>query len=180
MSLSFGHIITILAYAVGMLLLGWWAQRRIQGTEGYFVGGRHVPGWAVGLSMLGTAISSITFLAYPGSAYTGNWSRLIPGMMLPITTLIAVYFFVVFYRRTLFVSAYEYFEHRFGPWGRSYTSAVWSIASIYRMGTILYLISLAIQSFTGWHIVTVMVVTAIIVTAYTMMGGSRWKTSKCG
>ena len=171
MSLSFGHIITVLIYAGAMLALGWWAKGRITGTEGFFVGGRSIPGWAVGLSMLGTAISSVTFLAYPGSAFTGNWSRLVPGMMLPITTIVAVYFFVVFYRRSLFVSAYEYFERRFGNWGRSYTSALWSLGSIYRMGTILYLISVAIQSFTGWDFVTVMLITALLVTAYTMLGG---------
>ena len=171
MALSWGHFATIAAYAVGILWLGFWAKGRIKGTEGFFVGGRQIPGWAVGLSLLGTAISSITVLAYPGSAYTGNWSRLIPGMMLPVATLVAVYFFVVFYRRTLFVTVYEYFERRFGPWARSYTGAVWSLASIYRMGVILYLISLAIQSFTGWNIVTVMFVTAVIVTAYTMLGG---------
>ena len=171
MSLSFGHIITVVIYAIAMLALGWWASGRIKGTEGFFVGGRSIPGWAVGISMLGTAISSITFLAYPGSAFLGNWSRLVPGMMLPITTVVAVYFFVVFYRRSLFVSAYEYFERRFGNWGRSYTSALWSLGSIYRMGTILYLISVAIQSFTGWDFVTVMLVTGALVTAYTMLGG---------
>jgi solute:Na+ symporter, SSS family len=169
--LRFGHVITVVIYAMAMLLLGWWASRRITGTEGYFVGGRSIPGWAVGLSMLGTAISSVTFLAYPGSAFTGNWSRLIPGLMLPVTTVIAVYFFVVFYRRSLFVSAYEYFERRFGPWARSYTSALWSLGSIYRMGTILYLISVAIKTFTGWDFVTVMLITAIVVTAYTLVGG---------
>ena len=171
MSLSFGHVITVAAYAAAMLGLGWWAKGRIKGTEGFFVGGRAIPGWAVGLSLLGTAISSITFIAYPGSAFSGNWSRLVPGMMLPLTTVVAVYFFVVFYRRSLFVSAYEYFERRFGNWGRSYTSALWSLASIYRMGTILYLISIAIRSFTGWSFVTVMLITALLVTAYTMLGG---------
>ena len=171
MSLQAGHIVSLAIYALAVLWLGWWAQKRISGTEGYFVGGRKIPGWAVGISMLGTAISSITFLALPGAAYDGNWSRLVPGMMLPVAALIAVYFFVVFYRRTGFVSAYQYFENRFGPWGRSYTSAVWSLISIFRMGTILYLISVAIQSFTGWHILNVMFLTGALVTAYTIMGG---------
>ncbi len=171
MSLESGHIISVTLYVIAVLWLGRWAQKRISGTEGYFVGGRSIPGWAVGVSMLGTAISSITFLAFPGSAYDGNWSRLVPGMMLPVAALIAVYFFVVFYRRTGFVSAYQYFEHRFGNWGRSYASAVWSMLSIFRMGTILYLISLAIQSFTGWPILVVMIFTGALVTAYTIMGG---------
>ena len=171
MGLQFGHIISIVLYAAAMLALGWWSMRRIKGTEGYFVGGRSVPGWAVGISMLGTAISSVTFLAFPGSAFAGNWSRMTPGFFLPLATLVAVYFFVVFYRRTLFVSAYEYFERRFGTWGRTYASAMWSLMSMFRMGTILYLISVAIHGFTGWNILLIMIVTGILVTAYTMMGG---------
>lgn len=164
-------LVAIVLYGLAMLALGWWATRRIKTTEGYFVGGRAVPGWAVGLSLLGTAISSITFLAYPGSAYAGNWSRLVPGLMLPIAALIGAYFFVVFYRKTLFVSAFQYYEKRFGPWARSYASIVWNMASVYRMGTILYLVSLPIQHFTGWNIITVMLVTGTVITIYTMMGG---------
>ena len=171
MGLQAGHIVSIVVYGLAMLALGWWSMRRITGTEGYFVGGRSIPGWAVGISMLGTAISSVTFLAYPGSAFAGDWSRLTPGFMLPLATLIAVWFFVVFYRRTMFVSAYEYFEHRFGAWGRTYASAMWSLMSMFRMGTILYLISVAIHGFTGWNILAIMIVTGILVTAYTMMGG---------
>ena len=170
-SLRLPDVVAIVLYGVAMLTLGWWAKKRIKGTEGYFVGGRAIPGWAVGLSLLGTAISSITFLAYPGSAYDGNWTRLVPGMMLPMAAFVGAYFFVVFYRRTLFVSAFQYYEKRFGTWGRTYASIVWNMASVYRMGTILYLVSLPIQHFTGWHIVPVMLVTGIVITIYTMMGG---------
>ncbi len=171
MELRAADLIAIILYALAMLGLGYWAKGRIKGTEGFFVGGRAVPGWAVGISMLGTAISSVTFLAYPGSAYLGNWSRLVPGMMLPFATIVGAYYFVVFYRRTLFVSAFQYYEKRFGSWGRTYASIVWNLGSIYRMGTILYLVSLPIKYFSGWDMVTVMLVTGVIITAYTIMGG---------
>lgn len=164
-------VIAVLIYGAAMVALGWWATKRIKNTEGYFVGGRSVPGWAVGVSMLGTAISSVTFLAYPGSSYAGNWSRLVPGLMLPIATFIGAYFFVVFFRRTMFVSAYQYFEHRFGSWARSYASGFWSLGSIYRMGAILYLMSLPIRLITGWEILTVMIVFGLLITLYTMLGG---------
>ncbi|NOZ55161.1 MAG: sodium:solute symporter [Calditrichaeota bacterium] len=161
----------IVIYALAMLGLGWWTSRRIKGTDGYFVGNRSIPGFAVGLSLLGTAISSVTFLAYPGSAFAGNWTRLVPGLMLPIAALIAVRYFVVFYRRTMFVSAYEYFERRFGSWGRSYASILFSLGSIYRMGIILFLLSLPIRVVTGWSVPMVIVVVGVIVTIYTVMGG---------
>ncbi len=78
MSLRVADLAAVLMYALVVLGLGIWSRGRIKGTEGFFVGGRAIPGWAVGISMMGTAISSITFLAYSGSAYAGNWSRLVP------------------------------------------------------------------------------------------------------
>jgi SSS family solute:Na+ symporter len=171
MALRFGDLLAIILFVAGMLWLGWWSQRRIKGTEGYFVGNRSLPGWAVGMSVLATAISSITFLAYPGNSYQGNWSRLVPGMMLPVAALIGVYFFVVFYRRTLFVSAYQYFERRFGNWGRSYASVLFSLGSLYRMGMVLYLMSIPITVMVGGNILTIIFCAGIIVTIYTVMGG---------
>ncbi|MDZ7373384.1 MAG: sodium/solute symporter [candidate division KSB1 bacterium] len=166
-----GDAIALFSYAVAMLVIGWWTGRRIRGTEGYFVGRRSLPGFAVGLSLVGTAISSVTFLAYPGSSYEGNWSRLMPGLMLPVAALVAVRFFVVFYRRTHFVSAYEYFGRRFGSWAQSYTSAFFSLSSIYRMGIILFLLCLPIRALTGWDLPTSILVVGAVVTFYTVLGG---------
>ena len=129
-----GDVITIIIYFAGLIGLGLWTTKKINATEDYFVGGRAMPGWAVGISLLGTAISSVTFLAYPGSAFEGNWSRLVPGFMLPIAAVIAIIFFVVFYRRSGFVSAYEYFEARFGGWGRTYASFVYILYAVFRIG----------------------------------------------
>lgn len=130
-----------------------------------------MPGWAVGLSMLATAISSVTFLAYPGSAYEGNWSRLVQGLMLPMAALVGVVFFIVYYRRSLFVSAYQYFEKRFGSWGRSYASIVYLFGQIFRMGTVLFLLSIAIEVLTKWNVLTIIIIVGILVTLYTMLGG---------
>lgn len=166
-----GDVITIILYFVGLILLGVWTTKKIKQTEDYFVGGRSMPGWAVGLSMLGTAISSVTFLAYPGSAYEGNWSRLVQGLMLPVAAFIGITFFVVYYRRSLFVSAYQYFEKRFGNWGRSYASSIYLMGQIFRMGTVLFLLSIAIEVMTKWNIVTIMIIVGVLVTIYTVLGG---------
>ena len=171
MALRFWDVVAIAIYTLGILFLGWWTKRRVKGTEGFFVGGRSMPGWAVGMSVLATAVSSITFLAYPGSSYSGDWSRLVPGLMLPFATAIGVSLFVVFYRRSRFVSAYEYFERRYGNWGRSYASILFTLSSIWRMGYVLYLLSLPIKMFTGWDGIYVILFAGAIVTIYTMMGG---------
>lgn len=166
-----GDIVAIVAYFIGLILLGIWTTKKIKNSEDFFVGGRSMPGWAVGFSMLGTAISSITFLAYPGSAFEGNWSRLVPGFMLPIAAFISIKFFIVFYRRSGFVSAYEYFEKRFGSWGRSYASFVYMLYAIFRVGIVLYLLSLPVRVLTGWDQSTIIAVVGILIIIYTVLGG---------
>jgi len=170
-NLRTADLVAMVAYLAVVIGLGAWAASRSRTTEGYFLGGRAMPGWAVGLSMLGTAISSVTFLAYPGSAYEGNWSRIVPGLMLPIAALLSVWLFVPFYRRTHLTSAYEYFERRFGNWGRTYACLAFTAASAYRMGIILYLLALALRSLTGWNLWAIIIITGAIVTLYTVIGG---------
>ncbi|NOY59050.1 MAG: sodium/solute symporter [Calditrichaeota bacterium] len=166
-----GDIFAIILYFVGIIGVGVWTTKKIKVSEDFFIGGRSMPGWAVGISLLGTAISSVTFLAYPGTAFAGNWSRLLPGLMLPIAAFAGIIFFVVFYRRSGFVSAYEYFEKRFGVWGRSYASFVYVLFAIYRVGTVLFLLALPLRVLTGWNLPSIIVVVGILVTLYTLMGG---------
>ena len=166
-----GDVIAIVAYFVLLIIVGAWTTKKIKATDDFFIGGRSMPGWAVGLSLLGTAISSITFLAYPGSAFAGNWSRLVPGFMLPIAALVGIIFFIDFYRRSGFVSAYEYFEKRFGGWGRSYASFVYLLSALYRVGSVLFLMSLPIRVLTGWSLTFTIVLVGVLVTIYTLMGG---------
>ena len=93
-------------------------------TEEYFLGGRSFPSWAIGISMVGTIISSITFLAIPADAYKTTWLRfLIQFGMIP-AVVIAVYLAIPFYRRTRMTTAYEYLGMRFGPGIQVYGAVV--------------------------------------------------------
>ncbi len=161
----------LVIYFVVTIGIGCWCSIKLKTTEGYFVGGRKIPGWAVGISMLGTAISSVTFLAYPGSAFQGNWSKLVPGLTLPIAAVVGVYVFVPFYRRIKLVSAFEYAERRFGAWARVYGCITWALNAAYRMGIILFLVSLLVRKMTGYDLYTTIIVMGILVTIYTVMGG---------
>ncbi len=167
-----GDIITLSIYLTATLGLGLWVGVKTKTTEGYFLGGRKMPGWAVGLSMLGTAISSITFLAYPGSAYDGNFSRIVPNLALPIGAIFAIFVFIPFYRQTGYVSAYTYYERRFGLWARVYVCSLYAVGSIWRMGLILYLLSMAIAAIhSEFNLQAVMLTLGIFVTVYTVLGG---------
>ena len=69
------------------------------------------------------------------------------------------------------VSAYTHFETRFGPWARIYAVACYLLTQIGRVGTILYLVALALAPLTGWSVATIIIVTGILVTVYTLIGG---------
>jgi SSS family solute:Na+ symporter len=164
-------LIVVAAYLVLLAALGMRFSRRQTSTENYFVAKRSVPGWAMGMSMLATMISSVTFVAYPGSSYAGNWSLLVPGFLIVATLPLVAKVVIPFYREEVGVSAYEYFEKRFGRPARLYASAAFSVAHFSKMGFVLYLMALTITSMTGWNITAVIVIVAAIMVLYTVIGG---------
>ncbi len=161
----------IVAYLAVVVGLGLWLGRNRTTTDEFMAAGRSLPGWAIGLSMFGSYISSISFLANPGKAYDTNWNFFAFSLATPIAAAIAVRWFVPFYRRTGEVSAYEHLEHRFGPWARTYAVVCFLLVQMARTGTIVYLLALAISPLTGWNVVTTIVLTGVVMTAYTFLGG---------
>src|SRR6185312_4037852 len=114
--------IIIAAYLAGLVAIGLRFARRQTTTENYFVAKRSIPGWAMGLSLLATIITSVTFIAYPGSAYAGDWSLLVPGIMFVVVLGLVGMIVVPFFRHVVHMSAYEYFGRRFGSGVRVYSS----------------------------------------------------------
>jgi SSS family solute:Na+ symporter len=134
---------------------------------------RSLPGWAIGLSMFGSYVSSISFLANPGKAYADNWNPFVFSLATPIAAAIAVKWFMPFYRHSGEISAYEHLEHRFGPWARTYAVACFLLYQMARMGTVIYLLALAVAPLTGWHVTTTIAVTGTLMTTYTLVGGIK-------
>jgi SSS family solute:Na+ symporter len=158
-------------YVGALAWIGYHFSRRQTSTDEYFAGGRSVPAWAVGMSLLATLISSVTFLAYPGEGFDGNWIRLVQGLMVPIVVLSFVWFLVPLYRRVIGMSAYEYFERRFGYFARLYTSLAFVVAHFTKMGSVFYLLALAIASMTGLDTVSLIVILGVLTVLYTLVGG---------
>jgi SSS family solute:Na+ symporter len=92
-------VVIIAIYLGAMAAMGLYFSRKNTSTEEYFVGGRSFSGWIIGLSLVGTSISSITFLAFPGDAYKTAWLRFLPNVMLIVAVLIAARVFLPFFRR---------------------------------------------------------------------------------
>ena len=158
-------------YLLIVVLLGLWFGRRQKNTEEYFVGGRHVPWWAAGLSIFGTSISTGTFIAMPGQAYGGDWTYFFPNLMVIPAALLVAWLVIPFYRRVARLSAYEFLEHRFGYGARVYAGLLTLINGVYWMGTILFLTAKAMHAMTGWHIYWIVIVTGTIAVVYTTVGG---------
>ncbi len=169
--LSDPDIAVLLVYLAAVVLLGCWFVRRSRDTEGFMAAGRSLPGWAVGLSIFGTYLSSNTFIGVPGKAYGSNWNSFVFSLSLPVAVLIAVKVFVPFYRRSGEISAYHHLEHRFGIWARTYAMICYLLMQLARMGSIMFGVALALSALVGWDVATIIITTGILVTLYTMMGG---------
>lgn len=164
-------LLVLVIYLSGIFGMGCWLSRRSRGTEAFMAAGRSLPGWVVGLSIFGTYMSSIGFLGNPGKSYSGNWNPWVFGLSLPIAAWIAAKYFIPVYRSGNEVSAYFHLEKRFGPWARNYVLICYLLTQLARMGTILYLVALALAPLTGWDVRVIIVLTGILVTTYTLLGG---------
>lgn len=169
--MSLADTLVLAGYLLAILLLGVFFSRKTHTTDDYFVGGRNYRGWVIGLSLVGTSISSVTFLAYPADAYKTAWLRYLPNLMLPVAIFVAARYFLPFFRRANTVTAYEFLEDRFGPSVRVYGAASFMIAQLVRVSTILYLISLLLFEISGLDPVWCIVAAGVFVAFYTVAGG---------
>ncbi len=163
--------IIFFGYLIGVVLLGASFYTTNKTSEAYTTGNHQFPAWAVTLSILATFVSSISYLALPGSAYQSNWNVFVFSLSLPIASLIAYRYFVPLYRRINSPSAYTFLEHRFGVWARIYVSACYLLTQVMRIGTILYLLAITIHTITDWSVPFIILLTGISVLIYSLLGG---------
>jgi SSS family solute:Na+ symporter len=164
-------VLVIAAYFAGISWISWVVRRRSRTTEGYFLGGRAMPGWAVGFSIAGTAISSITFLALPADGYKTAWLRMLPNFVLPLGVLAGSLFFLPFYRDGRTTTAFEFLEARFGPSTRLYGAFAFVVGQLLRISLILFLLGQLTHELTGLSPEASILLSGIFVGAYTAMGG---------
>ena len=163
------------AIIVGTFLLtivvGLKFSKRQKDTGNYFKASGKIPSWAIGMSILATLISSVTFLAYPGEGFSSNWIRLVQGLMVPLVLVFIVGIIVPLFRKVIRLSAYEYFEKRFGFVARLYTSLGFVLNHFAKMGTVFYLISMTLSGMTGINTAYIILLIGGIVVFITIIGG---------
>lgn len=171
LSIRTADVVTVLIYLLAMVAAGFYFSRRNLTTEDYFVGNRSFSGWVIGLSMLGTIVSSATFLALPAAAFILDWRMLTVNLVVPFIAVLAVIVFIPFFRRGKLTSAFEYLGERYGVVPRMYGTVSFIILQIIRMAQILFLVSIVIQFLTGISIVWVIIAIGLFIGFYTYMGG---------
>ena len=171
MSLHFLDYLIIVLSLVVSIGIGIKFSKGQKSTSKYFAADGNIPAWAIGLSILATLVSSITFLAYPGEGFSSNWIRLVQGLMVPIVLVFMIFTIVPLYRKVIGLSAYEYFEKRFGYFARLYGSLGFILAHFSKMGTVFYLLALALSSMMGVDTMTFVWVLGAIIIFLTLLGG---------
>ena len=164
-------LVAIVVYLVAVAAVGLYAARRNTTTSDYFLGSRGFGGVTLALSMVGTSLSSITFLALPAAAYALDWRLVVSNWMMPLAALLAVLVFVPFFRAARVVTAYEYLETRFGPWARLYAACSFIILQWIRVGSVLFLVSLPLALIFDVPVGWVVVLLGVCLMAYTVSGG---------
>lgn len=170
-NLPFVDIAIIIIYLLGMVLVGVFFARKNKNSDQFTKASGTIPGWAIGLSIYATFLSSNTFLGVPGKAFGGNWNAFVFSISMPFAAWVASRYFVPFYRSTGEISAYTHLENRFGAWARTYTVICFLLTQLARMGSIFFGIALSLQALVGYPMQTIMIVMGVCIILYTVLGG---------
>jgi len=170
-SLPVFDLAVIVVYLLAMVLVGFYFSRSNNSSQQFTKASGTIPGWAIGMSIYATFLSSNTFLGVPGKAFGTNWNAFVFSLSMPLAAWIASKYFVPFYRHTGEISAYTHLENRFGAWARTYAVICFLLTQLARMGSIFFGIALSLQALTGYSMQMIMIVMGAVIIIYTVMGG---------
>ncbi len=164
-------VVLVLALA-GVVVYGIWKSRHIESSKDFLAGKRDLPWWTIGLSIMATQASAITFLSTPGQGFADGmeFAQFYFGM--PIAMLILVTFVLPVYYRLRVTTAYEYLEHRFDRRMRTLTALLFLIQRGVAAAISIYAPSIILCAVFGWNLALTNALMALFVIIYTTSGGS--------
>ncbi|GHB32110.1 sodium:solute symporter [Salinicola rhizosphaerae] len=163
--------VVLIVYVMGIAWVGVRFGKDQENTEDYFLGGRKIPGWAIGLSVMATQASAITFIGAPGWGFEGGLERLATFINVPLAMAVLIVVLVPIFHRAGIYSIYELLERRFGLATRSLAALLFLIARGLATGVVLYAPALVLAVVTGWNVNLTIVLMAVIAVGYTVLGG---------
>lgn len=174
MQLHWADHAVIASYLAVMMLLGWKLAKRQHSDEEYFLGSRKLPWFAVGVSVIASLLSSITYLSEPGNVWRYGFANIVGKLVaVPIEMLLVFSLCIPFFMRFRFTSAYEYLEHRFNLSVRLAGAALFCVMMIAWMGVIVLVSSRALAAASGVDLNVVIITIGVVATGYTLLGGIR-------
>ena len=163
--------LVVAVYLAPLLLIGVYFSSANETTEDFFLGGRAVPWWAAALSIYGTQLSAITFLAIPAKAYAEDWVFFLANLCIVIVAPIVVWAYLPFFRGLTLSTAYEYLERRFNLAVRWLGSLAFIVLQGARMAIVLFLPALTLAAVTGIDMRVSILLMGVLCTVYTLQGG---------
>jgi Na+/proline symporter len=158
-------------YFAGVVGLALWQSRKNKGVEGYFLANKRLPWLAVGLSVMATQASAITFIGTTGQAFDDGMEFIQVYLGLPVAMVILCILFVPFFYAGGFYTAYEYLETRFDAKTRSLTAFLFLVSRGMGAGIILYAPAIVLSVILGWDERATIAIMAVITILYTVVGG---------
>ncbi len=156
-----------------IVLYGVWKNRKANSVRSYLMGDRDLPWWTIGLSVMATQASAITFLSTPGQAYADGMRFAQFYFGLPIAMVILCVFVLPIYYRLKVYTAYEYLETRFDLRTRTLTAILFLIQRGMAAGITIFAPSIILSHILGWNLAFTSIGIGAIVIFYTVIGGSK-------
>ncbi len=161
-----GTLLTIVAYGV-------WKTRSVKSVQSYLLGDRDLPWWTIGLSIMATQASAITFLSTPGQAYEDGMRFAQFYFGLPVAMVFLAVFVLPIYYRLKVYTAYEYLEGRFDLKTRTMAAILFLVQRGLAAGITIYAPAIILSSILNWPLTPTTLFIGVVVIFYTVMGGTK-------
>ncbi|MDJ0645542.1 MAG: sodium:solute symporter [Flavobacteriaceae bacterium] len=156
-----------------IVLYGSWKTRGSKNVTDFIKGGSQAKWWTIGLSVMATQASAITFLSTPGQAFHDGMGFVQFYFGLPIAMVIICLVFIPIYHRLKVFTAYEYLESRFDLKTRSLTAILFLIQRGLAAGITIFAPAIILSAVLGWNLITLNIIIGFLVIIYTVTGGTR-------
>ncbi len=165
--------VVLVATLAFIVLYGMWKGRKNQDIREYLLANRSMPWYAVGLSIMATQASAITFLSAPGQAFSDGMRFVQFYFGLPIAMVVLCVTLVPIYHKLNVFTAYEYLESRFDLKTRSLAAFLFLIQRGVSTGVSIYAPAIILSSILGWNTNITCIIIGLLVLLYTVMGGTK-------
>ena len=165
--------IVLICTLLFIVLYGSWKTRGSKNVQDFIRGGNQAKWWTIGLSVMATQASAITFLSTPGQAFHDGMGFVQFYFGLPIAMVIICLVFIPIYHRLKVYTAYEYLETRFDLKTRSLAAILFLIQRGLAAGITIFAPAIILSAVLGWDLIMLNIIIGVLVIIYTVTGGTK-------